>query len=968
VEVDLTATTVNGAYILFNIPAGKYRLKFELETGQSFTLKDIDEVNGSDVDSLGFTELFDIKPNTDYNDFDAGIIKSKASIIGKLTLDYNKNKKSDDEDRPINSLVLLFNDKNEKIAETRTSPLGNYNFTGLEAGKYYVQFDSIPNLAFYETKEVGTESDITNENGRGTTKIYDLSINNNIIANGFYFNTKGRIQGTVFFNDSGDNSFNTTTNKTISNTNVYLLNQNGFVIDSTKSREDGSYVFDDVDFGNYFIEGRDINVDSILILNQHSDTLKIGFCSVISDVNIGYTGIGKITGRAFIDQDEDGLDNQTAALDGIILELRDVNGNLVKKDTTASIDPKYGFYLFENVKAGRYVVRIQKPLFYVFSTPNVANNTKDTVDSDFTPIRALLGVSDTFLLLSGGAVSNLDAGFIPRAPNNSVINGLAWSDENGNGLRETTERTRANIEMVLCSDRGVQISKITTGSNGTYSFSNIVEGFYSVKSILTTDETATLYQQGDTLLDNDFSNLRVLNSTPIFYLGISENKKSIDLGIAKSSLVGDFVWDDLNINGIQDPNEPGLPNVEVAILTIKGDTVVIGKTDASGKYRLSNMPTGNFVLYFRAPFGYTSTLKDATTDNADSDIDEVGRTMPILLDANFNNLIDAGFIKNGGVGDRIWIDYNANGIQEDNEPGIDSVKVSLYNSMNNLVKTTFTKSKSIGQAGFYLFEDIKPGDYYITLDLPKGMKFSPINLGQNNNDSDINPDGKSDVFKIFSGITIDSIDGGVFTPGCIGDRIWVDANKNGIQDNNEVGLPNVIVRLLRSNGSLIETQTTNAKGEYLFNTLAQGLYQLEVRIPEEYTLTKPDEGDDDTKDSDFQSNGRTPLISLAHAAKVYDLDGGLTLKAQVNNENKELNTDLYNPIPVPNPALSDIKFDVPFDKCDLSIFAGNGNLVLRILGYQKFDMVDVSGLKAGIYYVIAQSGTQKTSSRFIKVD
>jgi hypothetical protein len=248
------------------------------------------------------------------------------------------------------------------------------------------------------------------------------------------------------------------------------------------------------------------------------------------------------------------------------------------------------------------------------------------------------------------------------------------------------------------------------------------------------------------------------------------------------------------------------------------------------------------------------------------------------------------------------------------------------------------------------------------------MKLSPSNIGESNKDSDLNSDGKSDIFQIFSGITIDSIDGGVFTPGCLGDRIWLDTNKNGIQDSNENGIPNIVVRLLRSNGQLIEAQTTNAKGEYIFNNLPQGIYQMEIATPTTYDITIPDQGDDDSKDSDFQQNGRTPLISLAHSAKVYDLDCGLILKGNQNEENKEIVETLYSPRAIPNPALFDVHFDIPFTKCDLSLYSGNGNLVMRIIGYQKGDRVDISGLKAGVYYIIAQKGSQKTSGRFIKVD
>ena len=74
------------------------------------------------------------------------------------------------------------------------------------------------------------------------------------------------------------------------------------------------------------------------------------------------------------------------------------------------------------------------------------------------------------------------------------------------------------------------------------------------------------------------------------------------------------------------------------------------------------------------------------------------------------NDIDAGFVKNGSIGDFVWIDFNANGIQNTGEPGKDSVEIRLYNEMGNVVATTqsFTDLVS-GVQGRYKFEGVRPG-------------------------------------------------------------------------------------------------------------------------------------------------------------------------------------------------------------------------------------------------------------------
>lgn len=51
----------------------------------------------------------------------------------------------------------------------------------------------------------------------------------------------------------------------------------------------------------------------------------------------------------------------------------------------------------------------------------------------------------------------------------------------------------------------------------------------------------------------------------------------------------------------------------------------------------------------------------------------------------------------------------------------------------------------------------------------------------------------------------------------IGNRIWNDANANGIQDANETPIPNVSVILCDASGNQIATTTTNATGNWYFN-------------------------------------------------------------------------------------------------------------------------------------------------------
>ena len=68
-------------------------------------------------------------------------------------------------------------------------------------------------------------------------------------------------------------------------------------------------------------------------------------------------------------------------------------------------------------------------------------------------------------------------------------------------------------------------------------------------------------------------------------------------------------------------------------------------------------------------------------------------------------------------------------------------------------------------------------------------------------------------------------DFGYTRPGAIGDFVWYDTNKNGIEDIGEPGIPNVTLDLYR-NGVKIATTTTDQDGGYLFSNLGPGVYYV----------------------------------------------------------------------------------------------------------------------------------------------
>lgn len=108
----------------------------------------------------------------------------------------------------------------------------------------------------------------------------------------------------------------------------------------------------------------------------------------------------------------------------------------------------------------------------------------------------------------------------------------------------------------------------------------------------------------------------------------------------------------------------------------------------------------------------------------------------------------------------------------------------------------------------------------------------------------------------------------------IGDYVWHDLNHDGIQDE-EPGIPGVVVNLYKCNGDFVDTTTTDSNGFYLFYYLDPGDYYLEFIAPDDYVITLQDQGEDDSIDSDSDGNGITICTTLESYEHDMTWDAGM---------------------------------------------------------------------------------------------
>ena len=122
-----------------------------------------------------------------------------------------------------------------------------------------------------------------------------------------------------------------------------------------------------------------------------------------------------------------------------------------------------------------------------------------------------------------------------------------------------------------------------------------------------------------------------------------------------------------------------------------------------------------------------------------------------------------------------------------------------------------------------------------------------------------------------------NLDAGFYLPtASLGDYVFADNNKDGIQDAGDTPIPGVVVVLLDGTNTPIRSTTTNASGLYSFTGLTPGVpYSVSFVTPTGYVSTTAQVGGDDTKDSDANPvTGQTRSVTLAPGENNMNLDAG----------------------------------------------------------------------------------------------
>ena len=709
------------------------------------------------------------------------------------------------------------------------------------------------------TLSVGGEPVNDGDTDANTNLTLDFGVRQPVVANTLTL-------GNQVFVDTNNNGLLDSGETGLAGVTVQLINSSNAVVASATTGANGIYTFANLAAGSYRVRIAASNFNTGAILAGHTSS---------TGTNGAYETTNPPSPDGNVNNDDNGITNTTAGALGSGGFIQSnaialtVGGEPIDDgDTDANTNLTLDFGLVPPAPAG--VLTLGDTVFEDANNnglrdsgeTGIANVTVQLLNSGGTVIRTATTDADGLYLFTGLAAGN----YRVRLP----------------AANFTTTGTPGALAGFTSS----------TGTNG--SATGTFEGTTPVDPSNNTDDddNGVIIATAGPLGSGGF----IQSGTIALAAGATNDNATLDFGVFRKFSLGNQVFNDANNNGLRDTGETGISGVTVNLLSaaIGNALIATTTTNSTGQYLFTNLIAGDYIVEVAAAnfntggklFSYQSStggtgtpFEGANTPDpaaSNTDGDDNGTTagtlgsggsiqsLPVTLgptanaptgetpandsstpDAQSNLTVDFGVFQqtpaNSSLSGRVFLDYNNDGVFNGPDTGIAGVTVSLTGGALASALTVTTDA-----SGNYSFTNISSGTYTITETQPT----TPVNqtgkskagtAGGNIGTANVISNIVLGVNKQATGYTF-----GEVPVVSLGGAVYEDANGNGLKDTGETGIAGVTVTLTGSNvvsGAITPvTATTDADGNYTFDTLLPGTYTIAETQPTGYLDGKEQNG------------------------------------------------------------------------------------------------------------------------------
>jgi uncharacterized repeat protein (TIGR01451 family) len=781
-----------------------------------------------------------------------------AKISGQVYIDVDQDGIEQPEDKRISGveLILSGNDILGRAVDlkTTTDPLGQFVFDNLFAsdsqgykvrqvhptlyndGIDYLSSKAIPNSQTSDVVDGITLSRSAHIRLDFTERLptHDSVINVIVFAdqnqNGqldpidnALANTKILLSGNNVLGDKVNMTALTDSQGKVSFTQLFASDQQGYTLTQVQP----PYYFDAQDYMQNTLISNSENTDIITQLKVTGSNVLTAKFTELAPANDA-----TISGRVFIDQQQNGqFDQGDSGIENVIITLQ--GADLFDRSVTSTVvtnsngDFEFG-QLYASNSAGYTLIQSQPTDFL-----DGLDYKQSSVSAENDKIINIVVAQST--QQSGFLFTELDQA-------NSSISGMVISDTNHDGLKQNNESGINNVEVKLTGTsrygRAINRSLVTNGQ-GAFIFERLppsdTQG-YQIKQI-----------QPDGWYDGleSFAGQIQMGEDDVFniVLDVSQDVDSLIFAELALSRVSGSVFVDSDGDSLFQSSERHISDVVVTLSgkSINGSNIELSEqTNEFGFYQFTELPPSDnqgYVLTQIHPTNYADGFdtKDGVriTDSDQSDTIFLGQVWPA------SDLIQNHFTERYGVKvkGRVFVDKDDDAqlpvLLNKNEYealAISDVLITLSgNDYRGDAVQYETRTNALGE---YQFTDLSPSSeqgYVIEQSQPEqyvdGQERAMAQLVANSKGQDII------ITPQLSGTNSYAyFDFAELPKSSIGGTVWVDSDENGILDDNEtIGISGVTLILsgVTTDNEVVEFVTTsNENGEYLFDYLRPGVYQV----------------------------------------------------------------------------------------------------------------------------------------------
>ncbi|MBR5111143.1 MAG: hypothetical protein IK099_13270 [Clostridia bacterium] len=316
-------------------------------------------------------------------------------------------------------------------------------------------------------------------------------------------------------------------------------------------------------------------------------------------------------------------------------------------------------------------------------------------------------------------------------------------------------------------------------------------------------------------------------------------------GAAAEGQVSGTVWVEKNVDGRYESGENGYGfgakiTLEKRYPSGQNDQYINKMSDQAGAYVYTGLAAGEYRMRIEVTSDYRFTVHGADSCILPSQ-GNIGYTPYFTVQDGMSLTMNVGLTKNYCAVSLIaFVDENANGGRLQQEPTVQGVQAEVLYEYAG--ETYVVASGTTNLQGEAVIRDLSPGTFKVRVTLPNNLVIGPmgqkINTFYNCFYANADNTGISDAFTLSAKESI-GLGIGLVRTGSLTGKVWYDANFNGVWDAGEGGLTQAVVTLYSPMLGLTRTAYPNEQGDYVFQSLQSGEYQLSFQLPEGMIFTYP---------------------------------------------------------------------------------------------------------------------------------